>query len=79
MVHRPHRLVEIFDTMRRYKLEPKRMQMVHSFAEKSAKMVLIEAVKCGNPQLTAEAPLIIYNSDGSYTKSLLSLYGMQGV
>lgn len=77
MVHRPHRLVEIFETMKRYKLEPKRMRMVHSFAEKAANMVLIEAVKCGNPQLTAEAPLVIYNSDGSYSKALRKLYGMQ--
>ena len=34
MVHRPHRLIEIFGTMKQYKLEPKRMKMVHPFKDK---------------------------------------------
>ena len=77
MVHRPQRLVQIFETMRKYKLEPKRMRMVHPYADKPANMVLIEAVKCGNAQLTTEAPLIVYNSDGSYTDELLKMYGTE--
>ena len=34
MVHRPHRLIEILGTMKQYKLEPKRMKMVHPFKDK---------------------------------------------
>ena len=29
MVHRPHRLIEIITALTKYKLEPKRMKMVH--------------------------------------------------
>lgn len=79
MVHRPQRLVAIFETMRRYKLEPKRMCMVHPFAVKDANMVLVEAVKGGNAQLTVEPPLIIYKPDLSYTDALLKQYGSRGV
>ncbi len=76
MVHRPQRLVDIYDTMRKYKLEPKRMRMVHPHVNAEANMVLVEAVKGGNSQLTVEPPLIVYNEDGSYTQELLKMYGM---
>ena len=47
MVHRPHRLIEIITALTKYKLEPKRMKMVHPFVDKEANMVLIEAVRGG--------------------------------
>ena len=47
MVHRPHRLIEILETMTKYKLEPKRMKFVHPFRDKEANMVLIESVRGG--------------------------------
>lgn len=74
MVHRPQRLVSIINTMVQYHLEPKRMQMVHPYADKAANMVLIEAIKGGRSQLTTEPPLIVYNKDGSYTEQLLKMY-----
>lgn len=76
MVHRPRRLVDIFELCRKYKLEPKRIRMVHPYTDKEANMVLIEAVKCGNGQLIAEKPLVVYNTDGTYTEELLKMYGM---
>ena len=42
IVHRPFRLVEIFATMTRYHIEPKRMRLVHPYADKEPNMVLIE-------------------------------------
>lgn len=75
MVHRPKRLVQIFDSMTAHGLEPKRIRMVHPYDDKAANMVLIEAVKGGNPQLDVEPPLIVYNHDGSYTQELLKMYG----
>lgn len=74
MVHRPNRLVDIFDTMRKYHLEPKRMRLVYPYVNKAANMVLIEAVKGGNSQLIVEEPLIVYNADGTYTEALLKMY-----
>lgn len=74
MVHRPQRLVEIFDTMTRHHLEPKRMRLVYPNEKKDANMVLIEAVKGGRTLLKVEKPLIVYNEGGTYTQELLEMY-----
>ena len=75
-VHRPFRLVEIITLMKQYKLEPKRMRLVYPFVDKEPNMVLIEGVKGGGPQLTVEAPLIVYDEPGKYTKEIYDIYGM---
>ncbi len=75
-VHRPFRLVEIITMMRKYKLEPKRMRLVYPFVDKEPNMVLIEGVKGGGPQLTVDAPLIVYEEPGKYTKEIYDIYGM---
>ena len=74
MVHRPFRLPEIMTKMCNYGLEPKRMRLVYSYVDKELNMVPIEGRKGGNPRMTVEAPLIVYEKDGSYTQELLKLY-----
>lgn len=75
MVHRPHRLIEIINTMTKYRMEPKRMKMVHPFKEKEANMVLIEAVRGGGAWLKMEAPIVVYKEPGVYTDEIYSIYG----
>ena len=75
MVHRPHRLAEIITVMRQYKLEPKRMKFVHPFADKDAKMVLIEAVRGGGAWLKLDPPVIVYKEPGVYTDEIYEIYG----
>lgn len=77
MVHRPFRLAEIMQTMMKYRLEPKRMCLVHPYIDKEPNMVLIEAVKDGNPMIKIEPPIIVYESPNVYTKQLLELYGYE--
>lgn len=77
MVHRPFRLVEIFEVFRKYKLEPKRMRMVHPFSDKEPNMVLIEAIKGAKPRLKVEKPLIVYESQGKYTEEIFEIYNMK--
>lgn len=74
LVHRPFRLAELFATLQQHHLEPKRMRLVHPYVDAEPNMVLIEARKGGNPRLTIEAPLIVYESSGAYTEELLGLY-----
>ena len=74
MVHRPHRLVEIFEQMRKFGIEPKRMRLVHPFIDKPANMVLVEGVRGGRPMLKVEEPLIIYQEQGKYTQEVIDLY-----
>lgn len=76
MVHRPFRLVEIFDTFRKYKLEPKRMRLVHPYVDKEPNMVLIEAVKGAKSGIRTEKPLIVYKAPGEYTDEIYTIYNM---
>ncbi len=75
MVHRPMRLVEIINTLTKYKLEPKRIRMVHPYVNKEPNMVLIEAVRGGKPQLTVEPPLVVYEDVNVYTQEIYDIYG----
>ena len=74
MVHRPFRLAEIICGLKQYRLEPKRMRLVYPFIDKEPNMVLIEAVRGGNPRMTVEKPLIVYTSPGVYTDEIRNIY-----
>ncbi len=74
LVHRPFRLVELFLTMSKYHLEPKRMKLVHPFVDKEPNMVLIEAKKGGNSRIAVESPLIVYKEPGIYTDEIYDIY-----
>ncbi|MEY8356217.1 tRNA1(Val) (adenine(37)-N6)-methyltransferase [Lachnospiraceae bacterium 54-53] len=75
LVHRPHRLIEIITALKSCRLEPKRMKMVHPFADKEANMVLIEAVRGGRSMIKVEAPIIVYREPGVYTDEIHTIYG----
>ena len=75
MVHRPRRLVEIMNLMSVYKIEPKRLRMVHPFKDKDANMLLIEGHRGRKSMMKVEAPLIVYKEQGVYTDEILEIYG----
>lgn len=75
LVHRPFRLAELVVTLTKYHLEPKRMRMVHPFADKEPNMVLIEAIRGAKPRITVEPPLIVYQKPGVYTDEIYHIYG----
>ena len=74
MVHRPHRMTDIMVTLRKYRLEPKRLRFVHSFADREPVMVLIEAVSNGRPMVKVMPPLVVYKDDRSYTDEIMKIY-----
>ncbi|TCT11681.1 tRNA1Val (adenine37-N6)-methyltransferase [Natranaerovirga pectinivora] len=76
LVHRPNRLVDIISLFKKYKLEPKRMRLVHPFIDKEPNMLLIEAVRHGGPMMKIEKPLIVYKEKGVYTEEIYEIYGM---
>lgn len=75
LVHRPFRLAEIMTTLSQYKLEPKRMRLVHPFIDREPNMVLLEAVRGGNPRITVEKPLILFKEENVYTDEVIETYG----
>ena len=77
MVHRPERLVDILWLMRHYKLEPKRIRLVHPSPGKKANLVLVEGLKNGGAYLKMLEPLYIRNTDGQYSEEINKIYGRQ--
>lgn len=75
LVHRPFRLAELFATLMKYHLEPKRMRLVYPYIDREPNMVLIEAVLGGNSRITIEKPLIVYDSEGKYSQEIMDIYG----
>lgn len=77
MVHRPHRLVDIMYHMRKYRIEPKLMRLVHPSPGKRPNMVLISGTKDGRAELRVQEPLYVYDGSGRYTKEIDVIYNRE--
>lgn len=75
MVHRPFRLVEIITVMTKYRLEPKRMQLVYPYVDHEPNMVLIEGCRGGKSRIKVEKPLIVFQRPNVYTDEMNDVYG----
>ncbi len=75
MVHRPERLVDILEKMRKEKIEPKELKFIYPKINKEPNLILIKGVKNANPFLKIDKPLYVYNEDGNYTDDILKIYG----
>ena len=74
MVHRPERLVDILELMRKYRIEPKLLKMVCPNKNKEPNLVLIKGVKNAKPFLKIEKNLYVYDTENKYTKEILEIY-----
>jgi len=68
IVHRADRLAELFYTMKKYGLEPKRMQFVKGSANAAPYLVMAEAVKGGKPCLEVLPELVNTTANGGGTR-----------
>jgi len=74
IVHRPERLVDIIDLMRKYNIEPKKIRLVYPKKDKEANILLIEGTKNGNPGLKILPPLYSHDEDGGYTEEIQKFF-----
>jgi tRNA1(Val) A37 N6-methylase TrmN6 len=77
MVHRPDRLVDIIETLRTYKLEPKRLRFVYPKPGKDANTILIEACKSNPGGLKILEPLYVYQEDGTYSEEITEIFQLK--
>lgn len=70
IVHRPERLLEIITTMKKYNIEPKRIQFVYPKMDADSNILLIEGKKNGNPGLKIEPPIYSHYPNGEYTEQV---------
>ncbi len=76
MVHRPDRLVEIMEVMKKYKIEPKRLQFIYPKIDCEPNHILIEGIKEGKPGLKVLKPLIVYEN-GKWSNDILKIYNLK--
>lgn len=74
MVFRVERLVEVFEIMRKYRLEPKRLMNVFTKRDGESKICLIEGVKDGDKGLKVENPIFVYDENGKRSEYIEKLY-----
>lgn len=75
MVHRPERMIEIIEYMKKYDIEPKRIRFVYPKMNKESHIFLIEGMYKGNKGVKIESPLYAHNDDGSYTNEIRKMFG----
>ena len=75
MVHRTERMIEIIEVMKKYRLEPKRIQFIYPKSGSNSDLFLIEGVKNGNSGLKMLSPIFLH-VDGSdeYTDEVKKLF-----
>ena len=76
LVFPAERLPDIIAGLRSRQLEPKRMRLVHPYRDKTASLVLVEAVQSAGSGLEVLAPLVIHESPGVYTMEMRKIYDL---
>ena len=74
MIYPASRTADLIEEMRKFHLEPKRWQFVHSHPGEEARLLLIEALKEGRPQVRVLPPFFLYDSTGKYTLEAQELF-----
>lgn len=78
MVHRADRTADLIAFGSKYRMKPKRMRFVYARKGHNAVRILIEFRYGGNPEAQIDPPLLVHNSDGSYTDEILHMFGKDG-
>lgn len=74
MIHQVERLVDVLAIMREKRLEPKRIQFIQPTQEKAPNLFMVEGVKNGGQFLKVEDPIVVYEKEGEYTKTIQTIY-----
>lgn len=74
MVHRAERMLDLFESMRHYRIEPKRLHMIYSKPGKAAQTIVVEGRKGGRQGLDIAPPFYIYDAQGDYMPEMKEIY-----
>lgn len=67
-------LPDIFQVMRQAHIEPKRLRLVYTRAEKDARLALIEGIKDGGAEMKIMFPLTVFTKDGTVSDEINRIY-----
>ena len=74
MCHRPERLSDVINAMRKYKIEPKSITFVHNSVNEKPWLFLVSGKKGAASGMIVEKPMILRNDDKSYTEEYSRIY-----
>lgn len=74
IVHRPERLIEIIEEMKKNNIEPKKLQFVYPKENCECNTILIEGKKNGKSGLKIFKPLYIHDENGDYRKEIKNMF-----
>lgn len=77
MVHRTERFIEIIEKMKKYNIEPKKVQFVYPKKNRDSDLFLIEGIKNGKSGLKLLTPLVVHEDDNTYTDEVLEILNFQ--
>ena len=67
-------MIEIFDTMRKNNIEPKRIQFIYPKYGEDCNLILVEGAKNGKSGIKILEPLIVHDKEGNYTEEVKRLF-----
>ena len=74
MIYPAFRLADLMRGLSMHHLEPKGLQFVHSHEEDEARLVLVEALREGHPQVKILPPFFLFDSQRNYTPAARTLF-----
>lgn len=74
LIYRTERFAELMESMRKHKIEPKRIMLVEQFQGKPPNFALVEGRKGAREGVAFLPSLVVYEKDGTYTRALKKIY-----
>ena len=74
MINKTRRLADAVYFMRKYGIEPKKINFVYPKKDKNSDTFIVEGKRGGNPDLTVPPPTVVYEDNGEYTQKAKELY-----
>lgn len=78
MIHRTERFFEVVDTLNKYNLTPKRIQLIYPMQNSRSNLFMIECIKNGKKEVIFESPLYVHNQDGTYKDEIKKIFNIGG-
>lgn len=74
IIYTAERVADLLSQMRLEGIEPKFMRSIHSQFDAEAKLILVEGIKGARPGTRLGPPLIIYETNGAYSREVQRMF-----
>lgn len=74
MIHKLERIIDIAETMRKYQIEPKELQLIFTNKDAKPNLILIKGIKKAKQFLKINKSIYIYEEKGKYSNDILRIY-----